>query len=263
MIPRAYIDNWRANAPWSADAQVEQDLVIMRMLVMIFSDDELRDSLAFRGGTALHKLYLAPAVRYSEDLDLVQRNAGSIGPLVDRIRYVLDPVFGEPRRQQGDTMFTMYYRFQTEIEPVINARVKLEINGREHHSMAGYRTVSQSVVSPWFNATCDVTTYSVEELLGTKLRALYQRRKGRDLFDIYHAHHLLHPDPAEIVKAFLFYVKAQGLEIRRSEFEANLAEKLQVVGFRSDMEPLLRPGTEYDIEKAFELVTNQYLALLD
>ncbi|MBN1448551.1 MAG: nucleotidyl transferase AbiEii/AbiGii toxin family protein, partial [Bacteroidetes bacterium] len=67
LIPRAYIDHWRSSAPWSSDAQVEQDLVIMRMFVMIFSDDELREGLAFRGGTALHKLYLAPAVRYSED----------------------------------------------------------------------------------------------------------------------------------------------------------------------------------------------------
>ena len=35
----------------------------------------------------------------------------------------------------------------------------------------------------WFSGRCELTTYALEELLGTKLRALYQRAKGRDLFD--------------------------------------------------------------------------------
>lgn len=160
-------------------------------------------------------------------------------------------------------MFTLYYRFETEIEPVINARVKIEINGREHDSLSGFRQVRQAVDSPWFSETCDVTTYSVEELLGTKLRALYQRRKGRDLFDIFHAHELLHPDPAEIVRAFRFYIDSQGLSISRTHFEQNLAEKMADTGFRADMDPLLRSDTEYDIGRAFELVMNSFMPLLD
>ena len=72
MIPRAYIDEWRLTAPWSQDAWVEQDLVISRAIVDIFRSPELAKRLAFRGGTALHKHFLAPASRYSEDIDLVQ-----------------------------------------------------------------------------------------------------------------------------------------------------------------------------------------------
>lgn len=63
---------------WRSDAQVEQDLIISRALVEIFSDDFLRENLAFRGGTALYKLYLTPAPRYSEDIDLVQIKEGPI-----------------------------------------------------------------------------------------------------------------------------------------------------------------------------------------
>ena len=77
MIPRPYIANWKDQAPWRLDAQVEQDLIISRALVEIFSDGFLRENLAFRGGTALHKLYLKPAPRYSEDIDLVQIKEGS------------------------------------------------------------------------------------------------------------------------------------------------------------------------------------------
>ncbi len=36
----------------------------------------------------------------------------------------------------------------------------------------------------WYQATTDIASYQPEELFGTKLRALLQRRKNRDLFDL-------------------------------------------------------------------------------
>jgi predicted nucleotidyltransferase component of viral defense system len=72
MIPQAYITEWSNHAPWQTNEQIEQDFVICKALVEIFKDEFLADSLAFRGGTALHKLYLQPQSRYSEDIDLVQ-----------------------------------------------------------------------------------------------------------------------------------------------------------------------------------------------
>jgi predicted nucleotidyltransferase component of viral defense system len=65
VIPRAHITAWREHAPWATDAQVEQDLVLSRALLEIFCDRLLGSQLAFRGATALHKLYLSPATRYS------------------------------------------------------------------------------------------------------------------------------------------------------------------------------------------------------
>lgn len=89
MIPQAYITEWSKIVPWQTNEQVEQDLVICRALIEIFEDDFLADSLAFRGGTALHKLYLQPQPRYSDDIDLVQIKAGSIGKVMDHIRVAL------------------------------------------------------------------------------------------------------------------------------------------------------------------------------
>jgi predicted nucleotidyltransferase component of viral defense system len=86
MIPQRYIEEWRAIAPWTTDAQVEQDLVLSRAIVEMYSDDLLKISLAFRGGTALHKLYLNPQIRYSEDIDLVQINSEPINPILKHIR---------------------------------------------------------------------------------------------------------------------------------------------------------------------------------
>lgn len=90
MINRASIQQWSENAPWIDNAQIEQDLIICRALIAIFSDDFLASQLAFRGGTALHKLYLSPQPRYSEDIDLVQINPGPIKPIMYRLGEVLD-----------------------------------------------------------------------------------------------------------------------------------------------------------------------------
>jgi predicted nucleotidyltransferase component of viral defense system len=86
MIPQAYITEWASQVPWQTKEQVEQDLVICRALVEIFSDEFLAKSLTLRGGTALHKLYLNPQPRYSEDIDLLRIKAEPFGPVVNRLR---------------------------------------------------------------------------------------------------------------------------------------------------------------------------------
>lgn len=116
MIPRPYIAAWQEQAPWKSFSQVEQDLVISRTLVELFSDDFLRENLAFRGGTALHKLYLHPAPRYSEDIDLVQIKEGPIKPIMERIGEVIT-FFEEPRNTKvSGHGAKAFYRFTSEYE---------------------------------------------------------------------------------------------------------------------------------------------------
>lgn len=57
MIPQSYITAWRKQTPWQENYQVEQDLIIQWALIALFSDEFIRERLAFRGGTALHKLF--------------------------------------------------------------------------------------------------------------------------------------------------------------------------------------------------------------
>ena len=90
MIQESFIREWSEMAPWVKNEMVEQDLIICRALVSIFSDDFLRENLAFRGGTALHKLFLQPQARYSEDIDLVQIKPGPIKPIMFRLGEVLE-----------------------------------------------------------------------------------------------------------------------------------------------------------------------------
>ena len=82
MIPSQNIVAWANAVPWVEPRQVEQDLIISRSLVEMFSDPSLRDALRFRGGTALNKLHLPTPLRYSEDIDLVRTSKGPIGPII-------------------------------------------------------------------------------------------------------------------------------------------------------------------------------------
>ena len=135
MIPRANITAWRTHAPWPSNEQVEQDLMLSRALVAMFGRQIVADQALFRGGTALHKLSFGAPGRYSEDIDLVQRDAGPIGKLIDAIRETLDPWLGAPRWKRGKGRFTLYYRFETTFAPVTTMRLKIEINTREHFSV--------------------------------------------------------------------------------------------------------------------------------
>ena len=133
MIPQFAIQEWREQVPWETPAMVEQDLIICRALVDIFSDEFLRENLAFRGGTALHKLYLSPQPRYSEDIDLVQINPGPIKPILYRLGKVLSWMpdrVTKPRRYNN----TVLFRMESEVPPIQPIRLKVEINCYEHFS---------------------------------------------------------------------------------------------------------------------------------
>lgn len=262
MIPRDYITEWRAEAPWIQDFQVEQDLVISRALVAIFSHPLLAKSLAFRGGTALYKLYLKPAARYSEDIDLVQIAAEPAGPVMDALREVLDPWLGRPQWKQSEGRVTFNYRFESEDTPPLRLRLKVEINSREHFSVYGFTTTPYSVSSRWFEGSCDIATYDLDELLGTKLRALYQRKKGRDLFDLAVALETAGADPDRIVTTFAAYMEHGGHGVTRAQFEENMAAKLRDRQFTADIGPLLAHGYEWDVSGAAEAVQSSLIQRL-
>lgn len=262
MIPKDYITEWREHAPWSAERQVEQDLVLSRVLVELFSQDVLASMLAFRGGTALYKLYLTPAERYSEDIDLVQTEAGAIGPVLDAIRGTLERWLGQPKWKQTEGRVTLAYRFESEEVPPTVMKVKVEINSREHFNVFGLCRRRLEVRSRWFSGAAEIPTFELDELLGTKLRALYQRKKGRDLFDLAHAFQRGGVSPERVLAAFSRYTAAEGARITRALFEGNLSEKMADRIFTADMTPLLRSGQRWDVERAFQLVCRELVARL-
>lgn len=248
MIPKASITAWREKAPWITDEQVEQDLILSRVLVELFSDSLLNRELAFRGGTALHKLFLDSPGRYSEDIDLVRTSTGTIGHVIGAIRDKLDNWLGQPVSKRNQGRFTLYYKFKAATSSAPMMRVKIEINTREHEALFGLWQQKFKVENSWFSGKAEINTYLLEELLGTKLRALYQRKKGRDLFDL--ALVLANCptlDVDKVMQTFGFYLAKQGKQITRAQFEKNLYEKLRDNNFAEDAKLLLEQETEANL----------------
>lgn len=251
MINIPAIIEWRKQVPWHTDEQVEQDLIICRALVAIFSDEFLANELAFRGGTALHKLYLSPQPRYSEDIDLVQINAAPIKPIMQRLGEVLDFLPGKVTKVKKHNN-TMVFRMESEVPPTVPIRLKVEINCKEHFTELGLVKIPFEVNSSWFTGRCQITTYELDELLGTKLRALYQRKKGRDLFDLHKAmSNNINPD--RIIQCYKRYMNfVVDTPPTYKQFIQNMEDKMNDPDFIGDIHGLLRAEEEFDKAKALE-----------
>jgi predicted nucleotidyltransferase component of viral defense system len=261
LIQRAYITDWQAHAPRQTNEQIEQYLIMCRAIAEIYSDSLLQRSLAFRGGTVLHKLHLAPASRYSEDIDLVQIEPAPIGPIFDRLKQRLS-FLDKPKIIQKNRNNTLVFSFDSEVPPIVRLKLKVEINCREHVPVFGVIRMPFQVESPWYTTTADIITYSLEEILGTKIRALYQRRKGRDLFDLWYALTKASPSIPRIVECFIAAIQSNGLRVSRQEFIANMEKKMSDEEFRNDIAGLLRNGIVYNIDAAWQLVSTELISQL-
>lgn len=260
MIPELYINEWHDVVPWSNPLMVEQDLIICRALVSIFSDPFLKENLAFRGGTALHKLFLSPQPRYSEDIDLVQIHPGPIKPIMFRLGEVLEWLPNRTTQQKRHSN-KLLFRVESEIPPVQQIRLKVEINCFEHFNVLGLQEVSFSIENGWFTGKAMLTTYHFEELVGTKVRALFQRKKGRDLFDLYMALTTGELDIQKVLESYRKYIEFVADKAPSyKEFVQNVELKMHDEEFLEDVMPLLRPEIQFDPHRAYSIV---YERLID
>jgi predicted nucleotidyltransferase component of viral defense system len=252
MIPAMNIVAWGRSVPWTEQRQVEQDLIISRALVALFGDPFLRKELRFRGGTALNKLLFPRPLRYSEDIDLTRTSVGPIGPVLDAVRGVLEPWLGRASFDQSPVAPKLRFRVpaedQTSPAPI---RLKVEINTRETTAYDPPRAIAFEVTNPWFSGTAEIATFSSEEILATKLRALLQRDQGRDLIDLSHSKALLKDlNAGRVVTCLHQYLAASGQAISRAQAEQRMFAKLANAGFMADVRPLLAADEAERFDKA-------------
>ena len=249
MIPRAYIQAWSAKSPWPDLRQVEQDLIICRALCDLFSAPALRGRIAFRGGTAIHKLLFRQPLRYSDDIDLVQTRPEPIGATVDAIRKALAWLGRCSREQAGHSMHVVF-KFTPEATQSA-LKLKVEINTREQESLFGVRHYPFAVESDWYQGKAGIASFEPEELFGTKFRALLQRRKNRDLFDLGEGLKELALDADRLVASFEHYLSLEGVSITRAVAEQRMLEKL-TRSLTEDIAPLLPAGVHFSDDDAVE-----------
>jgi predicted nucleotidyltransferase component of viral defense system len=253
VIAQAYLNEWATQAPWPQQVQIEQDLVLSRLIVEIAQHNLLGGELTFRGGTCLHKLHLPKQLRYSEDLDYVRRTHSGIKPYLTALRDIASDVgLVEHGTTQSGQMVHIVFDAEATNAPG-RIRVKIETNIAETESFRPRITRPYAVDSRWWSGRADVSTFQIEELMSTKLRALYQRRKGRDLFDLWHALTDLHPDEQLVVDGLAHYMADEIFSYR--ELSANLAAKLEHPDFLADLDQLTADSTSnYDVTVAADLV---------
>lgn len=258
MIPANAITAWGTTREWPTREQVEQDLLLSRAICAIASDDYLQRELVFRGGTALHKLHLDHAYRYSEDLDYVRSSGTGIAQLTHALTELGNALGFDVRTKVG--MHPKIY-WHTTAESGVPMKIKIEINTHERSPALPLLHQRHSVDSAWWAGSALVPTFQPAELVATKIRALYQRSKGRDLFDLWLALDHLKIAPAEILAAFRPY---RPETLTAAKARENLTQKLGNQSFRHDLDALVTTWPSgYDIDTAAELIMLELLDKLD
>lgn len=247
MIPKPVINKWRGSAPWPLDSQVEQDLIISRALVEIFNHPVLKKNLAFRGGTALHKLIFPKPLRYSEDIDLNRLKRSPGGVIIDAVKKAMSDMFeNKPKVKQTKNSLKIVYSYTSTDQR--EQKLKIEINVRETLPQKPLIEIPYSVKSEYFEGQTLIQAFNKEEMIGTKVRALYQRNKGRDLFDLYKLGQLDDVDWNEVIKSFSkLNIGASAKNIHKN-LELKMADEM----FLRDIDLLLPKGALYDPKEAYE-----------
>ena len=143
--------------------------------------------------------------------------------------------------------------------------MKVEINTAEREAYDAPQSIPFHVDNPWFAGYAEIPTFSREEMLATKLRALLQRNKGRDLFDLSHALDVFAGlSEARVVEFFGRYLERSEIQISRAEAEERMFAKLRNPRFLADMRPLLAAAeaerlTDDAMKAAFAKVFYRYV----
>lgn len=178
---------------------VEKDYALGWMLAGISAHEALRDSWIFKGGTCLKKCFFE-TYRFSEDLDFTLTDASHLdetflkqtfseigdwiyertGIEIPAEKQAFD-IYTNPR---GSTSCQGRISYRGPIAPRDLPRIKLDLTADERIVLAPERV---SVFHPYTDAPeegIDVLAYAYEELFGEKVRALAERTRPRDLYDV-------------------------------------------------------------------------------
>ncbi|HEY7402150.1 MAG TPA: nucleotidyl transferase AbiEii/AbiGii toxin family protein [Candidatus Angelobacter sp.] len=180
---------------------VEKDYVLGWMLAGINAHDELAESWVFKGGTCLKKCYFE-TYRFSEDLDFTLRNEEHLDQ--EFLQTVFREVVAWVMEESGLNIpadqleFDIYdnsrgrpncqgkIAYRGPVSPTSGGwpKIKLDLTADE-------RLVLPSVRREVFHAYTDrpeggiwANSYAYEEAFGEKLRALGERTRPRDLYDV-------------------------------------------------------------------------------
>ncbi len=188
MIEVRYVDLYASGS--GVDRSVAERDVVLTYILKMMKENGIIQSLVFKGGTCLRKIYLGNVGRFSEDLDFTL-----IGYDLASFRYNFDNFIREAK-SYGFTLEARDVRaewgrsFACDIEyghEWNSGSFKIEVSLREDPVLPPVdRAIKDEVYFKYtgFNPF-SVPCMTLEEVLSEKIRATYQRGTSRDFFDLY------------------------------------------------------------------------------
>lgn len=230
----------------ASSLQLAREFIQLEILRMISSSD-LRRTISFKGGTALHLVFNMD--RYSEDLDFSLSTPVPPRIILNTIRKIL--------KDENITDFaikkkTVLVEIRQQFRPQ-NFRVKLEIN-TEDIVPSELKTLYSEYVPTQFTMQIMRTDY----LIAQKVRALIQRGKGRDLYDLWFILRTKLPINTAIVSELTGFKKSDVLG-KLEESIINLGEK----EIASDLNPFIKPSLRQWIREGLKKDVIQLLKSLN
>jgi predicted nucleotidyltransferase component of viral defense system len=238
----------------------ELDLNLLQILDAITSNSTLRNKLYLKGGTAINKLYLKDLSRFSVDIDLnhvgskhdvltertALHNQVKNVILADNSAYIIK----DRKRRYEQTTIHVYYQ---SLVNGLKQHIKIEISHIERFPIL--LPVKRQVRLPRGHSS-SIITYQLEELIATKIRALHDRRKGRDVYDLWSLSRSFTPDLAVIRKLFLYYFYKSQKAFNPKVFFPNLFTAAAENAFDDDVSNFKRPDIKFDLQTDTHCVIN-------
>lgn len=175
LLSRAQLSITNKNSLRYPLAIAEKDYFLAIVLQIIYSS-KLKDSLVFKGGTAIHHLYL-DQLRFSEDLDF--QTTGKITE--DDLREVFEPYDFLEILKSYKSDFTLKIQRLKFSGPLGQPNsIKLDVDLTQELILpaetAEYRNV--------YGVPVSVRAMSVKEICAEKVRAINERARYRDFYDL-------------------------------------------------------------------------------
>lgn len=236
----------------------ELDYRLDKTLEALYRDDFLSKRLCLKGGTAINKLYLGETSRLSVDLDF--NHLGSKEEVLKERREVRERIV-ELLKKQDDSydihserryeQTRIKARYKTVAGPVRS--FKIEISHVERFPIIS--PVKRHIITP--EGSAGVITYTLEELTSTKLRALFERFKGRDIYDLYFISQLK-LNPTITRKMFLYYFYRAHKVFNPKIHYKNLIKRYESGNYIDDVMAFVKPTVKFDLTTAAMTVISQY-----
>jgi predicted nucleotidyltransferase component of viral defense system len=236
----------------------ELDYRLVKTLEAFYRDGFLSKRLCIKGGTAINKLYLGETSRLSVDLDFNQ--VGTKEEVLKERRDVRERIVGLLKKQDDSYVIHSERRYE---QTRIKARYKTLAGPMQSFKIEVSHVERFPIVSPVMkqvktpDGSADVITYTLEELTATKLRALLERFKGRDVYDLYFISQLK-PDPIVTRKMFLYYFYRSRKVFNPKVHYKNLVRRYKSVNYVDAVSVFVKPTVKLDLTKAAKHVVSHY-----